>query len=113
MIATATLILFQKDHGLYDVAALATVLGKPRILGGQWFFDHQICDEPVQVDDDEESIALGRFQETELKDIEELFGQEFADFVACEAEIDCQLEEWEAEERQAYHRDLRRGRVLV
>jgi hypothetical protein len=110
MIATVTLTVFQ-DTDIYTVAALAEVLGTPRLLGGAWFFEHQVCEEPVHFDDDEESIALNHWLKNQCRDIEALLGQEFADMVSCEAEFSYHLEEWEREERRAYERDLHRGRV--
>jgi hypothetical protein len=112
MIATATLLLSQKDYDLYDIVALAEVLGTPRSIDGTgWFFDHQVCDEPVSFDEDEEAIAMKHWIQ-QVRDVEALLGQEFADFVACKADIECALEEWEADERRAYQRDMHRGRVL-
>jgi hypothetical protein len=114
MIATARLMLGQQ-HDIYTIAAIAAVLGKPRLLGMQWFFEPEIVEDDTfdSVGEDEECVTWKKWKRDYMPHLVDVVGTELAETIEEEIEFDYELTENEIDQRRAYERDIYRGRVLV
>jgi hypothetical protein len=114
MIATAQLML-GRETDIYTIAAIATILGKPRLIGTQWFFEPEIVEDDTfdPIGDDEECVTWERWKRDYMPHLIDVVGAELAETIEEEIEFRYSFTEYEIDQRRAYERDLHRGRVYA